>query len=156
MIKAIRSFIKKHLTSRTLRNIALVYLLFVMLVNVLRDSIQGVENSLLMLMIAVGLLLGWSLAISDVSSWKTALIAFISGGTILTIRVGRLGTLISTLFGQIFDLGVQTFLGTIEEGGISRSTTIPVGIAELGTRILTLESRFWDLDSKSIPGKTNL
>ncbi len=141
MIKAIRGFIKQHLSSRTLRNIALVYLLFVMLVNVLRDSIQGVENSLLMLMIAVGLLLGWALAISDVSSWKTALIAFVSGGTILTIRVGRLGTLISTLFGQIFDLGIQTLRGTMEEGGISRSTTIPVGIAELGTRILTLGSR---------------
>ncbi len=141
MIAAMRGFAQQHLTTKTARNIVLVYLLFVMLVNVLRDSIQGVENSLLMLMITIGLLLGWTLAIYEVSNWKTGLIAFISGGTILMIRVGRLGTLISALFGQILELGTKTWRWTFQEGEIPRSDTIPVGIAELGTRIFTLGSR---------------
>ena len=107
----------------------------------LRDSIQGVENSLLMLVIAIGILLGWVLAISNVSSWKTGLIAFFSGGIILIIRIGRLGNLISALFVQIFELGTQTWGWAFQQGDIPRSNTIPVGVAELGARTLTIGSR---------------
>jgi len=89
MRAAIKYFLDQYLTKQILRNILLVYLIFIMLVNVLRDSIQGVENSLLMLMIAIGLILGWLLAISKLEVWKSVLITILSGGTILLIRVGR-------------------------------------------------------------------
>jgi len=98
---AIRGFIEQYITKQFLRNMLLVYLIFIVLVNVLRDSIQGVENSLLMLMIAIGLILGWLLAISKLEVWKSILITILSGGTILLIRVGRLGSLIWSLFEQI-------------------------------------------------------
>ncbi len=127
---AIKGFIDQYLTKQFLRNILLVYLIFIMLVNVLRDSIQGVENSLLMLMIAIGLLLGWLLAISKLEVWKSILITILSGGTILLIRVGRLGSLIWSLFGQILDLGPQTWQWIWEKGEVPRSLTIPTGIAE--------------------------
>ncbi len=141
MKAAISGFFKQNLTKQTLRNMLLVYLLFLMLVNVLKDSIQGVENSLIMLMIAIGLILGWLLAISDLEIWKTSLITILSGGTVLVIRVGRLGDLIWSLFAQILDLGSQTWHWISQQGEIPRSTTIPVGIAELGSRIFTLGSR---------------
>jgi transglutaminase-like putative cysteine protease len=141
MRAAIRGFIDQYLTKQFLRNMLLVYLIFIMLVNVLRDSIQGVENSLLMLMIAIGLILGWLLAISKLEVWKSVLITILSGGTILLIRVGRLGSLIWSLFGQVLDLGLQTWQWIWEKGEVPRSLTIPTGIAELGSRILILGSR---------------
>ena len=141
MITAVREFADHHFTGRTIRTWMLVLLLFVMLANVLRDSIRGVENSLLMLMIVIGLILGWILAISNIPAWKTGLISLLSGGTILTIRVGRLGNLISALFIQIIELGAKTWQWIFQEGQIPRPNTIPLGVAELGTRILTLGSR---------------
>ncbi len=141
MRAAIKYFLDQYLTKQILRNILLVYLIFIMLVNVLRDSIQGVENSLLMLMIAIGLILGWLLAISKLEVWKSVLITILSGGTILLIRVGRLGSLIWSLFGQVLDLGPQTWQWIWGKGEVPRSLTIPTGIAELGSRILILGSR---------------
>ncbi len=141
MKAAINGFFQQYLTKQILRNILLVYFMFVMLVNVLKDSIQGVENSLLILMIAAGLLLGWFLAISEVRVWKTVLITFLSGSTVLMIRVGRLGDLIWSLFGQILDLGFQTWQWISQGSEIPKSNAIPIGIAELGSRILTLGSR---------------
>jgi len=108
MLASIRSFAKKNLSGQILRNIALIYLLFILLVNVLRDSIQGVETSLLTLMITMGLVLAWILAITEIKDWKTGLIAFLSGGTILMIRVGRLGDLIFSLFREMWSLGSET------------------------------------------------
>jgi len=141
MRTAIKDFLDQHLTKQILRNMLLVYLIFIMLVNVLRDSIQGVENSLLMLMIAMGLILGWLLSISKLEGWKSVLITILSGGLILTIRVGRLGSLIWSLFGQVIDLGPQTWQWIWHQGDVPRSLTIPTGIAELGSRIITLGSR---------------
>jgi transglutaminase-like putative cysteine protease len=141
MISALRYFAERNLTRQILRNILLVYLLFIMLVNVLRDSVQGVENSLMMLMITTGLLLGWALAVSKTDNWKTAVIAVLSGGTILMIRVGRLGSLIFSLFAQIWNLGTQTWVYLFNEGDLPRSTEVPLGIAELGSRVLTLGTR---------------
>jgi transglutaminase-like putative cysteine protease len=141
MIAALREFAQEHFKARSFRNLILVYLIFLVLVNVLRDSVQGVENSLLMLVIAIGLILGWFLAIFKVSGWKTGLIAFFSGGFVLLIRIGRLGSLLSTLFGQILDIGSQTLTWVFRQGDLPRSTTLPAGVAELGTRISTLGSR---------------
>ena len=141
MITAIRSFAQEHLTTRTLRNIGLVYFLIILLGNVLRDSVQGVENSLLMLMIIIGIFLGWILAISNLKSWQTVIITLLSGGTILTIRVGRLGDLIYTLFVQIIELGIKTWRWIFQAGAIPRSKTIPLSMTELGNRIITLGSR---------------
>ena len=141
MIAAIRGFAEEHFKARSFRNLILVYLIFMVLVNVLRDSVQGVENSLLMLVIAIGLVLGWFLAIFEVPGWKTGLIAFFSGGIVLLIRIGRLGSLLSTLFGQILDIGSQTLSWFFQQGDLPRSTTLPAGVAELGARISTLGSR---------------
>jgi transglutaminase-like putative cysteine protease len=141
MIAAFRDFAQKHFKARAFRNLILVYLIFMVLVNVLRDSVQGVENSLLMLVITTGLILGWFLAIFEVSGWKTGLIAFLSGGIVLLIRIGRLGTLLSTLFNQILDIGAQTLTWIFQQGDLPRSTALPAGVAELGTRISTLGSR---------------
>lgn len=141
MLASIRRFTKKNLSGQILRNIVLIYLLFILLVNVLRDSIQGVETSLLTLMITMGLILAWALAISEIKNWKTGLIAFLSGGTILMIRVGRLGNLIFSLFREMWDLGSQTLTYLTRQGEIPRSDAIPAGISELGSRIVTLGSR---------------
>ena len=141
MIAVLRDFAKEHFKARSLRNLILVYLIFMVLVNVLRDSVQGVENSLLMLVIAIGLILGWLLAILGVSGWKTGLIAFLSGSIVLLIRIGRIGTLISTLFGQILDVGAQTWAWIFQQGDLPRSSTLPAGVVELGTRISTLGAR---------------
>jgi len=141
MLASLQSFTKKHFSGQILRNIVLIYMLFILLVNVLRDSIQGVETSLLTLMITSGLLLAWALAIYKVAEWKTGLIALLSGGTILMIRVGRLGDLILSLFQEIWRLGSQTISYLFRQGEIPRSTAIPVGISELGSRIATLGSR---------------
>lgn len=141
MINAIRGFAQKYFTPTSIRSLVLIYLLFLMLGNALRDSIQGVENSLLMLMIAVGILLGWILAISNITSWKTGLIAFFSGGIILTIRVGRLGNLIWALFVEIIELGNKTWGWAFQQGDIPRSNTISVGVAELGAKTLILGTR---------------
>jgi len=153
MISTVREFAEHHLTARTLRNVVLVYMLFVSLGNVLRDSIQGVEISLLMLMIAAGLLLGWILAISKTSGWKTGLISFLSGGIILTIRVGRLGNLFSALFIQIIKFTTQTWQWIFQEGQVPRSNTISLESAELGSRILTLGSRLADWIQSLLRGK---
>ena len=141
MIAVLREFAHEHFKARSFRNLILVYLIFMVLVNVLRDSVQGVENSLLMLVIAIGLILGWFLATLKVSGWKTGLIAFFSGGIILLIRIGRLGSLISTLFGQTLDIGTQTLAWVFQQGDLPRSTTLPAGVSELGSRISTLGSR---------------
>ena len=141
MIAVLREFVREHFKARSFRNLILVYLIFMVLVNVLRDSVQGVENSLLMLVIAIGLILGWFLATLKVSGWKTGLIAFFSGGIILLIRIGRLGSLISTLFGQTLDIGTQTLAWVFQQGDLPRSTTLPAGVSELGSRISTLGSR---------------
>ena len=141
MLASIRRFTEKNLSGQILRNIVLIYLLFILLVNVLRDSIQGVETSLLTLMITMGLILAWALAISEIKNWKTGLIAFLSGGTILMIRVGRLGNLIFSLFREMWDLGSQTLSYLTRQGEIPRSDAIPAGISELGSRIVTLGSR---------------
>ena len=116
MIKSIREYTDHYFTGRTLRNWALVLLIFITLANVLRDSIQGVENSLLVLMIVAGLFLGWMLAISNVVIWKTCLISFLSGGIILTIWVGRLWNLITSLFIQIIELSTQIWPWIFQNG----------------------------------------
>ncbi|RLD02138.1 MAG: hypothetical protein DRI46_01295 [Chloroflexi bacterium] len=141
MLASIRKFAEKNLSRQILRNIALIYLLFILLVNVLRDSIQGVETSLLTLMITMGLVLAWALAVSEIEEWKTGLIAFLSGGTILVIRIGRLGDLIFSLFREMWGLGSQTLSYLSGHGEITRSDAIPAGISELGSRIATLGSR---------------
>jgi len=141
MIKSIREFTDHHFTGRTLRNWVLVLLIFTTLANVLRDSIQGVENSLLVLMIVAGLFLGWMLAISNVVIWKTCLISFLSGGIILTIWVGRLWNLITSLFIQIIELSTQIWPWIFQDGQFPGSKTIELGIAELGSKTLTLVSR---------------
>ncbi len=141
MIASMRAFAEKNLSKPILRNIVLIYFLFILLINVLRDSIQGVETSLLTLMITSGLVMAWVLAIKEIEEWKTGLIAFLSGGTILMIRVGRLGGLIYSLFRNMWDLGSQTILSLVRGGEIPRSNDIPIGVAELGSRILTLGSR---------------
>ncbi len=141
MFKAIRGFVERNLTRQTVRNIALIYLLFILLVNVLRDSIQGVETSLLTLMITSGLILAWALATAKVEAWKTALITVLSGSTILMIRVGRLGSLILSLFREIWVIGSQTWVYLFQQGEVPRSSAIPVGVAELGSRIATLGTR---------------
>jgi hypothetical protein len=145
MIASIRNFLKQYITSKALRNLILVYLLFTVLVNVLRDSIQGVENSLLMLIIGIGLIFGWLLAISKISDWMMWLIAVLSGGTVLTIRVGRLGPLLSSMFLQYIDLVRQNIQWLFNQVPPSRSSTIYLDIAELGSRLATLGSRlgFW-------------
>ncbi len=141
MLGSLRAFAEKNLSKPILRNIILIYFLFILLVNVLRDSIQGVETSLLTLMITSGLVMAWVLAIKEIEEWKTGVIAFLSGTTILMIRVGRLGGLIYSLFRNMWDLGSQTILSLVRGGEIPRSNDIPIGVAELGSRILTLGSR---------------
>jgi transglutaminase-like putative cysteine protease len=141
VIAVLREFAHEHFKARSLRNLILVYLIFMVLVNVLRDSVQGVENSLLTLVISIGLILGWFLAILEVSAWKTGLIAFFSGGIVLLIRIGRLGSLLSDLFNQTLEIGAQTLTWVFQQGDLPRSTSLPAGIAELGTRISTLGSR---------------
>ena len=145
MIASIRDFFKQYITSQALRNLVLVYLLFTVLVNVLRDSIQGVENSLLMLLIAIGLIFGWLLSVSKISGWTMWSIAVLSGGTVLTIRVGRLGSLLSSMFFQYIDLVRQNIQWLFNQVPPSRTTTIYLDIAELGSRLATLGSRlgFW-------------
>ena len=63
MVSRVRNFLKEHLNIKTLRNWLLVMVIFVVLSNILRDGIQGVENSLLVLMIITGMVVGWLLSI---------------------------------------------------------------------------------------------
>lgn len=143
MIAGARTFIKEHLNIKSIRNWLLVMVIFIVLSNILRDSIQGVENSLLVLMIFSGLITGWLLSISPLKTWLAALIAILAGNLVLVVRIGRLGNLLRSLFGQIW-LFIKQIPGTINNPDQTLNTeTIPLLISDLQTRVVSLGSRLF-------------
>lgn len=142
MISRLRMFFTKHLTGKTARNWLLVTLVFIFLTNILRDSIQGVENSLLILMILIGLLLGWLFSISKMKALPSGAAAFVIGLLILIVRVGRLGNLLRSLLRQILALtnDLWSWISTPDQP--PNTENIELILSELQTRVIFLGSRF--------------
>lgn len=143
MISATRLFLKRHLNSKTLRNWLFVSLLFAFLSNILRDSIQGVENSLLILMILTGLIAGWLFSISSLKAWPAAISSLLIGTIILVIRIGRLGNLLVSLFRQITLLLGDIWQWMLNTGQALNARDIPLLLSDLQTRVITLGSRLF-------------
>ena len=143
MISGFRSFFAKHLTSKTARNWLLVTLVFIFLTNILRDSIQGVENSLLVLMILIGLFLGWLFSISNMKALPSGLSAFVIGVLILIVRIGRLGNLLRSLLRQILVLSGEIWGWISTTDPPPNTENIGLILSELQTRVVFLGSRFY-------------
>ena len=143
MISAISLFIKEHLNTKTVRNWLFVTLLFIFLSNILRDSIQGVENSLLILMILTGLMTGWLFSISALRAWSAAISSLLIGVIILIIRIGRLGNLLVNVFRQITLLLGDIWQRIINTDHSINTQDISLLLSDLQTRVITLGSRLF-------------
>ena len=143
MISAISLFIKEHLNTKTVRNWLFVTLLFIFLSNILRDSIQGVENSLLILMILTGLMTGWLFSISSLRAWSAAISSLLIGVIILIIRIGRLGNLLVNVFRQITLLLGDIWQRIINTDHSINTQDISLLLSDLQTRVITLGSRLF-------------
>jgi len=153
MITALREFQQRYLTRQTLRNWVLILVIFVNLAGILRNSIQGLENSLLMLMTMAGLVVGWVLAISPISIWKGSLAAFLLGLGILVIRVARLERLLLELFSALFRVSTATWRWIFQQDAAPELRPIQLGIAELGERIQVLGTRYLTWVGNTLQGK---
>jgi transglutaminase-like putative cysteine protease len=120
----------------------LIFLVFIFLTNILRDSIQGVENSLLVLMIMIGLVVGWLFAISKLQALPSALSGFVIGVLILIVRIGRLGNLLRSLFRQLLGLSSEVWQWITNTNQPANIQNIQLIISELQTRVISLGSRF--------------
>ena len=141
MVSRVRNFLKEHLNIKTLRNWLLVMVIFVVLSNILRDGIQGVENSLLVLMIITGMFVGWLLSISPIRTWVAVLISILVGDLILIIRIGRLGNLLRSLFRQLLMLIEQVFQKISNPDQSLGTQTISLLFSDLQNRVSALGSR---------------
>jgi len=141
MISRIKSFTAQHITRINIRNMFLVLMIFILIAASLRDSVHGVENSLLMLMLIGGLVIGWIIATFTKSNWVAPLITLITGSFLLTIRVGRLGSLISALLKQLVSYLVQFMSWIFQTGPNPNPESIQWGVIELGDRLGILASR---------------
>lgn len=137
MISKIQSYAALHLNRKTLRTWILVLLLFILIRGILRDSVQGEENSLLMLMIGSGLATGWLLTTITKSNWIAAFTSLLAGSILVTIRVGRLGNLLYALLKE----GISYLSQFIQTGQGPDSQTIQFGLIELGDRLYILGNR---------------
>lgn len=143
MISGTSSFIKQHLNIKTVRNWLLVLGIFTVLTNILRDSIQGVENSLLLLMILTGLVIGWLFSLSAIRVWLAGLFSLLIGTLILIVRVGRLGNLLRSFFHQVLII-IGQIPGWIKNTDQPFNTeTVPLLLVDLQTRVATLGSRLF-------------
>ncbi len=143
MLSSARALIKKHLNGKSARNWLFVALIYAFLSNILKDSIQGVENSLLVLMIIIGLIIGWLFSLTSMRGWVAAGSSMFIGVLILIIRIGRLGNLLRSLFHQILLLiGEiwQSITGT--EASLSTQDILLI-LSELQSRVSTVVSRLF-------------
>ena len=141
MISRIQSFTSQHINRINIRNMILVLLIFILIAGSLRDSVHGVENSLLMLMLIGGLVIGWIIATFTKSNWGAPLITLITGSILLTIRVGRLGSLILALLEQLVSYLIQFISWIFQTGPNPNPESIQWGVIELGDRLGILASR---------------
>ena len=129
---------------QTIRTWPLILPLFAIFLYILNTTIQGLELSLLILIISLGLLLSWLLSISSASKWLSILTSLFSGISILLIRVGRLENLLSALLIQMRNLTVQTWQWIFYKGLVPDTQSIQLISAELGSRIDTVGLRLAD------------
>jgi transglutaminase-like putative cysteine protease len=141
VISEARLFIKQHLNSKAVRNWLFISLIYAFLANILRDSIQGVENSLLVLVIITGLIVGWLLSLSSLRVWSAALSSLLIGALLLIVRIGRLGILLRSLFHQILLLFGEIWQWSTEADRSLNTQEIPLLLSDLQTRVITLGSR---------------
>jgi len=144
MISKIQSYAALHLNRKTLRTWILILLLFILIRGILRDSVQGEESSLLMLMIASGLAVGWLLTTLTKSNWIAAFTSLLAGSILVIIRVGRLGNLLYALLKE----GVSYLSQLFQAGQSPDPQTIQLGLIELGDRLYTIGNRLviWATD----------
>jgi len=144
VISKIQSYAAIHLNRKTLRTWILVLLLFILIGGILRDSVQGEENSLLMLMIASGLATGWLLTTITKSNWIAAFTSLLAGSILVTIRVGRLGNLLYALLKE----GISYLSQLFQAGQGPDPQTIQLGFIELGDSLYILGNRLaiWATD----------
>jgi len=141
MIADLRKRLAKYLSNQAIRNLIVLGFIFLLTTNVLRDSIQGVENSLLVLMAYLGLALGWLLSVSSLKTFSGLLIYFFSGGLILILRVGRLGGILRVL---TLEMGLwiqETWIWIFQNGSIPTSSNLTAVIGELSGNIFTMGTR---------------
>lgn len=141
MIKKIRQHLSKYLSNQMIRNLVLLGFIYLLTTNILRDSIQGVENSLLVLMAYLGLALGWLLSISSVKAFSGLLIYTFSGGFLLILRVGRLGGILRILS---LELGIwiqEAWSWVFQNGSTPTSSSLTAVIGELSENIFTMGTR---------------
>ena len=137
MTSKLQSFAALHLNRKALRTWVLVLFLFILIGGILRDSVQGEENSLLMLMIASGLACGWLLTTITKSNWIAAVSSLLVGSLLVTIRVGRLSNLLFALLKEGFLYISQLF----QAENSPNPQTIQIGFIELGDRLYTIVNR---------------
>ena len=144
MTSKLQSYTALHLNRKTLRTWILVLILFILIGGILRDSVQGEENSLLMLIIASGLACGWLLTTITKSNWLAAIFSLLVGSILVTIRVGRLGNLLFALLKEGF-LYISQFF---QAGKSPNPQTIQIGLFELGDRLYAIGHRLaiWATD----------
>ncbi|MCJ7716166.1 MAG: hypothetical protein MUO54_06565 [Anaerolineales bacterium] len=144
MISKIQTYAALHLNRKTLRTWILVLFIFILIGGILRDSVQGEENSLLMLMIASGLAAGWLLTTFTNSNWIAAITALLAGSILVTIRVGRLGNLLIALLKE----GILYLTQIFQSGQNPNPHTIQMGLIELGDSLYTIGNRLviWATD----------
>jgi transglutaminase-like putative cysteine protease len=137
----VRIFLKEYLNIKTLRTWLLVMVIFFVLSNILRDGIQGVENSLLVLMIITGMVVGWLLSISSIRTWVAVLISILIGDLILIVRIGRLGNLLRSLLNQLMMFMEQILQRITNQDQSLDTQTLTLLLSDLQNRVSALGSR---------------
>ena len=90
-----------------LHNLLMLTLLVVIVISMvvgIVGVVGGLEVSLMVIVALVGLLVGWWLAATRLSGWKSAILIFVLGWVGLFLRVGRLGDELVAVLQALFDL----------------------------------------------------
>jgi transglutaminase-like putative cysteine protease len=144
MIARIRNYFMRIISFQTIRTWPLLLVLFAFFLYILNTTIQGLELSLLILIISSGLILSWLLSISSTSKWLSITISILCGISILLVRVGRLEYLLSSLLNRLLILGNQVWRWIFYSGQAPDIQSIQMVSTELGSRINTLGIRLTD------------
>jgi transglutaminase-like putative cysteine protease len=93
-----------HFGLHTMLMLTLLTVIVISMVVGIVGAVGGLEASLMVIVALVGLLVGWWLAATSLSGWKSGILIFVLGWAGLFLRVGRLGDEILSLLQASFGL----------------------------------------------------
>jgi transglutaminase-like putative cysteine protease len=110
----------------------------------LAGVVRGLDVDLALLMAAVGLLIGWGLAVLSLSDWAAGVLIPLLGFGSVLLRVGRLDTRLVPLFQTLFGL-YDGVLRWIYGGSLPDAQPVILALVELWSGFVTLldRARVW-------------